>query len=384
MFRLLLLTCFIALPALGEVIPLDPAIAFDDLAAHYRRAPSAERIEVRATSNGQTRAEPILLQIEPPGVVQLTIGSLTVWSDSKSLRIVSRLDEQSYFERPVDQRDVLASLDAVLPPLPLPQLALAFADDPAASLTAYCVGVRWSKASVDDATRPAIISVEGSSERVEVSLKADAATGRILRMLTTLDGGMTTVELTTEPLAPAEARPIGIDTSRRDRVSDPADFVPRRAKVLIGDVLPALGFNIWRGDDRPFEEPQGPAAVVLMRHWKPGTSPRAAFDAARRLAAEHTGFNLFVALVLEPAEPNESAIADGAEQEADPLPVYRGFDPDGTIVRFTSDADQILVVIDRDRVVRAIEVLTPPISGAGADADEIERLAALIRKSISN
>ncbi|MBL8747401.1 MAG: hypothetical protein JNK58_13730 [Phycisphaerae bacterium] len=382
MLRFLALTFLLALPARAEVIPLDPAIAFDDLAAHYRRGPHHERIEVRVTRDGTTRAEPILLRIEPPDTLQVTLNDLTVWSDGTVLRLFDRQDEQAYVEHPVERRDLIGALNAAIPPLPLPQIALAFADKPDRALTDYTRGVHWSNASVDDAVRPAITTIKGASDRAEVSLTADASTGRVLGMRTVIDGGRTIIELTSQPLAQAETPPLGIDVARRTRVSDPSSFRPRGSKVLVGDTLPVFGFTVWRNDENLTEEPAGPAAVIFIRHWQPGTSPRAAYEAARALAAERPGFQPFIALIFEVGEPNESAIADGVKQEAEPIEVHRAYDPDRSIVRFSEAARQLLVVIDREQIVRAVEPLTPREPGAPIDPAEVERLKSLMRRAI--
>lgn len=382
MLRLFVLALSIAAQVQGADIPLDPAIAFGDLADHYRRGPRAERIEVRAVADGQTRAEPVLLQIVPPGVVQLTIGDLTAWSDSQMLRITHRLDEQGYFEAAVEGRDVLSALEGTLPPLPLPQLALAFGDDPAGALTAYAKGVRWSSASLSEAGKHGVISIEGSGDRVEASLKADATTGRVLRMLTSLDSGRATIEITTEVLEESGSPRIGFDLERRTRVKSLGDFRARGSKVVVGDVMPALRLTMWiEGKTMSDAEPEGPAALVLIRRWKPGVSPRALYQAADRVLRVHPGFKVYVAIVFEPGEPNESAIVDGVEQEAAPRLVHRTFDAGGTIERFTASTDQVLVVIDGAGTVRAVEPLKPGIPGAPIDAAEVERSVVLMMKA---
>lgn len=379
MLRALLLLLAAALAANPEVIPLEPSIVLDDLTASYRDAPTAERIDVRASAGGQVRAETIHLWIQPPDHLRIDFGDLVLWSDSKVIRIAHRHDEQGYFESPVDPAGLANTLEALLPPFPMPQISLAFADDPGSALTPYARGVLWTGASADDARRPAAVRLEGSSDRAEVLLTSDAESSRVHAMKISLDGGRTVIDLMVEPLPPAEATLQPIDLTKRERVSEISLLRPRPARVALGDTLPPMRLEIWRNDTPCIEEPLGPAAVVFLRRWRPGTSPHAAYSAAERIIAESPGFALYAVLVIEPGQPAESAFIDGAEQEADPIHIHRTHDPDGTIARFDHEADLVLVVIDRERRVKAVVPLPTPAPGAPLDEHEVERLMEIMR-----
>lgn len=367
----------------AETIPLDPAIAMDQLSSRFRTGAVAERVVVRVNSESQVRGEDAIARFEPGAsapTMRLSLGMLGVWSDGRVVRLFDREDEQAYLERPVERGDVVAALEDLIPPLPLPHLRLAYPGEGVSALTPYCAGVLWNDAQIDAATGG--MTMGGKSDRAEVLLIADGS-GRIGRMLTTLDQGRASIELNCEPLESKEDGPIDFAIARRERVEDISDFRPRGARVEVGDAMPALGLRIWRDNQHVVEEPGGPCAVFLIRNWCPGCSPRAGYEAARLVGSESPEFSAFVGLILSPNEPNESAVVDGCEQEAGAIDVRRGTDAPQTLLRFTSESDHVLIVLDRSNRVVAIEPLRPSIPGAPVDTAQVDRLAGLMRRGLA-
>lgn len=357
--RALILALFLLPPAQAEVIPLDPRIAFDDLIAHARQRPTAERIDVRVFSDGATRSDTILFQFVPPATIQASLGRFTLWSDSQTLRVAHHLDQQAYFESPVEGRDTLRAVGSVLPPIPAPHFALALSDDPMSELTPYTRGIRWTDARVDDSTRPATLSIRGESDRARVTILADASTGRIRSMKTHLDGDRARIELTCTPLDPAETPSLGIDPGRRHPTRDISELHPRLPRVIPGDPFASIELLSWRTGNELPETVPGPAAVIFLRRWKPGESPHRALNAADTIAKERPGFSVFLALILEPGLDDPRALIDGAQSEAPRIPLLHSHSPADTIERI-STADRLLVLIDKEGVVRAITDLPPP------------------------
>lgn len=362
-------------------MPLDPRIAMDELASHYRGASLAERIDVRVVSDGESRGESLTLQLLPPSTLQLTFGSFVLWTDGAVMRIIHRDDERAMYERQVDKGEVLGTIGSVLPPFPLPQLALALSRDPSAELTPYTKGIRWTSAGIDPQADPPVISIAGEGERVQASLTADASGGRILRMSTVIDGGRTRIDMTSEPLVASEAPPIGIEAGRRRLVQELSELKPRPGFILAGDALPRLGLKVWRDGVEQPDEPTGPGAVILMRRWSPGRSPWTVYEAARRVAGEIAGFRAVPVIVLPPGQPEPRAFIDGAAFEAQGLELRHSYSPESTIERFSETADQVLVILDRAGVVRQVLQLDPASTGAVFDESEVERLAAEMRRA---
>lgn len=369
----------LAAPVFAEIIPLDPKIAFDDLESAYRKARVAERISVRVFSEGGTRSDTILFQFAPPATVQVTFGPMRLWSDSEVLRVEHHLDGQAYFETPIEGRDTLGAIRATLPPFPAPHLALALADDPMAELTPYMRGVRWTTATVDDRTKPPTLTIEGVGDRAAVTLIADAGTGRIRSLTTILDGGRARVELTCEPLAESETPEMGIDAGHRRATIDVSELRPRAAAVRVGDRLAGMELLEWRDAVELPQELAGPAAVVFVRRWKPGLTPRAALRAAEAIVREQPGFQSFVALIMEPGTDDERALIDAVRSEASPHRVLHSVSPEGTIERF-SEAAQVMMVLDRGGVVRAITDLV--VSGGPPSEADTTKLADVIRAAL--
>lgn len=364
--------------ASAEVVPLDPRAVFDDAAAYYRKSPAAERVEVRAFSESRTRAESLTLIITPPATLRLHFGDMILWSDSTALRVFHRLDERGYFEAPVEGGDLPAALERTLPPFPLPQLALAFSDDPAMALTPYASGLKWTEAHVQADGQPPLAVVIGEGERCRATLTIDASNGRVMSMTTVLDDGRARIELTAEALGPTETPVWSAGVERRRRVEDVTLLRPRPGIVLVGEALPDLGLLEWRDEAEQPVVLAGPAVLILYRNWRPGKTPTAALAAARLASESIPSLTIRPALVIPATQAEPRAFIDAAQQEVLPLRLSHSYSPERSIERFTDDADRVAVVIDAGGVVRAIIELTDDEGGAG----EVERLASRIVESL--
>lgn len=372
---------WVAAAACAQPLTIDPRVALDDLRARFRREPVAEYIDVRVVSDSESRAETLIFQSAPPSTVQVTFGTMTLWTDGAILRIVDARDQRAYFEEAIDGAP-LAAVERVLPPFPIPHVALALGE-PSDPLTAYLPGVRWSDATIDASRSPAIFRLSGSSAHAETDLTADVPSARLLTQTTLLDDGQVRIEVSARTLDPSETPPLGPDFLGRTAVRDLLLLRERLPQIRPGMTLPDLGLLEWR-DGNEWPVPIGkPSALVMMRRWSPGFTAHAAIRAAQRVTMDVSGFKVHAAIVFEPDTPQQRVYIDAFEEEIAPLSPLHGSHPIESIERFDEDADQVLVVIDGSGVVRASIALTPPAApGAVIDSEEVGRFEAAIRDAL--
>lgn len=342
--------CSLAFPA----VEIDPQTVLADLRAYYRGHDRAERIDIRAFSDGAVGGDSILLRIAPPASAKVSCGGYELAIEGPTLRVVHALDAQSYWESASSAESPLAALPSDWPPLPLPHFALAWAEEPGSALTPYARNIRWTSAEIRDETGAPHAILRGRGPRADVEIVVEGATGRLLRMQTTIDAGSTRLELACTPVGADEAPALGIDISRRQLVRSLAELKPREGDIRPGDPLPELPILEFRDESERRFELMGPLVLVFMRDWKSAGSPRETLEAASIAAEQTEGLRFAAVIALEIIETESRVLIDAASIEIRPIRLAHAYSTEATIGRFTS-ARSALVVIDREGRVRLVE-----------------------------
>lgn len=255
--------------------PVPPEVVLETIRAAYTKRPIADEVVVHVKgARGVERTESLVVRIDPgatpgsaPERVLIELGVLKVCITGRDLVAVSTQSPDRYFQARLDGPPTAKTLASVLPPIPVPQLALAGADAELRSdLTPYTTGVAWSAAAIDSAARPAMAGLSGSSRAGPVSLTVVAASGRLSKLSATIGGrdGETALDLTIRPVD----------------AGDPASWLPgiegRRRVGTLAELRappPAPGSTGGRKPDKPDQNiasPPAPPAPAPANEKPPG------------------------------------------------------------------------------------------------------------------
>jgi 2-amino-4-hydroxy-6-hydroxymethyldihydropteridine diphosphokinase len=187
-------------------VPVEQAWA--EIRKGYQSGVSAERIAITIRAERGSRRDEIGLTLRPsvttpatadqPATttqagVALELGSLRVWLDGGTLRVIDNRASDTIFEQHSDDPAAADQLLAAIPPLPLPQVrwVLGQAWDPGRPLGSLGEAVSWTEAKLNPEANPPTLSITGSGiGGVTASVLADARTGRLRRLLLPIAEGV--------------------------------------------------------------------------------------------------------------------------------------------------------------------------------------------------
>jgi hypothetical protein len=226
-------------PPKGEPLPVD--LALEAACDAYARKPSADEITVKFKAPGaEQRSDRFVVRLEPgdtprsgPRRMFLDLGQLKVYAEGGTLTAVNTAAPGKYVQREYTPPLTPATLVTFMPPVPLPQLALADEDPKQTrSLTPYTPEVRWATAEPDMSLRPPTVSIQGSGPTGPSTLTTSADTGRVLRLTATIHGraGDSTLELTSRAVDPGDPASWAIKTEGRERVASVGELKPTPPK----------------------------------------------------------------------------------------------------------------------------------------------------------
>ncbi len=401
----------VAVAALGQPddIPRQwhPEEIFGEARQAYRAAPVADQVSVEVViDGGAPRAERLTVRIDAAGVgledgprrVLLELGPLRVYVGGGRLIATHSAEPGAYFEAPFDGAISLASLQEVLPPVPVPQLALVIPDDAAMRTpTPYTKGVRWDRAEYEGDATPPTFRVYGRGFDGPVELTMDRGTSRISGFAARFqsEGHDAVLELTCRPVPPGDPATWEPDVTGRTRVRALGELRTgaRRAELRPGDRVP--DFTLIGPDQTPWllfaavrEAASRPVVLLLFRI--PADAARAAaieadaragLGALRSLRSEglivdHAG------AVIELADFNREAFqalrrrwADAAGSAAGADDLLWASSGVASIDRFARDAGALIAVLNPDGTLGGIVRLD---GRAGGDAALVDELRALL------
>lgn len=258
-----MLTMTVTAQPLRDTETLDPGVVIASLREAYRAEPFAEEVTTRVRAAGRLRIDRIEVRGDASGEsarAWLSLGDLDVAVHGGRLVAANRRDAETFVARTLDEGRLAKALGDVLPPVPAPQIELAFGDDAAFSRPLpYLREVQWTSATrqrgrvaaVDDS-----ITVLGQGPHGEVTLLVDPATHRLRRITTDIvrDDGATAVEIelrftalvpddpATWLIQTAQRRELALLTDLRasPRLLRPGDAVPDPSTYTVGMEISSL------------------------------------------------------------------------------------------------------------------------------------------------
>jgi hypothetical protein len=246
--------------------------ALSALRAAYRTGPLADRVTIKATdASGKERRVQVMVYTDPgeapkpeaetkpgdapmpepkpdasrPPQCRVDLGQLHVFMQSGTLTAINLFDRTTFFRVSCDASP-LAALSANFPPIPLPQIPLAFSDDGAfAEPTPLTPGVTWTSIEPATETGRMLLILKGhSSGGHAVTLAYERATTRLRRFTIEFAAGTTSapdalvkLDLTSSPGDAGNAKNWSLPITNRTRVDSPASLVPPRSGLAEGSTI---------------------------------------------------------------------------------------------------------------------------------------------------
>lgn len=381
-----------------EHLPVEVVLA----AIHdaYRSAPRAEEVLLKAKDPaGRGRTERYRVFVDASSSrARLELGPLTVaLTDGRLVAAHADSESRLVVDSPGSPpQDLLATH---LPPVPAPQVDLAFGSGAFSSPTPYSPGVSWHSALAAAPYRgaPVVVTLRGGWDGGDAQAVIDPHRD-LLRELTLWIGGENAPSLTLEmrftPLHPGDPADWEPRTDGRRLVASLQELEPLAQPVRPGEPAPALAMLSadlapWSLPDEVKSLAEAPGAgLALVFYRDRGGEPegdaneRAAKSAVEAL--EHPtspapdlpeGFVVRFACVLEPGARATERIRIAAER-------WRTWSPDSpallwtssprhTIDRFDASAAVLIVVADAGGLVRAVVRVDPARAEAGAIAERV-------------
>lgn len=237
-----------ALPTVADALAL--------LHKAYRDGPVTDRVVIKAiNADGREKRVQAVVYAdrglipkagEPaakarPAQARVDLVQLQIHVKDKVLTALNVFDRTTYF-RAEGAEDIPAALAAHFPPIPLPQIQLAFAEEATlAAPTPLTVGTTWS--GVEAATefgRPMLV-LKGQSGKGPVAVTFDRQSGRVRKLTAEFTGaagsGVARLELTSSPGDSGDAKNWVLPVDGRTRVDSPALLVPPRSGLGPGSSI---------------------------------------------------------------------------------------------------------------------------------------------------
>lgn len=271
-----------ALPSVAETLAL--------MHKAYREAPVTDRVTIRAiNADGREKRVQAVVYTdrgvipkagEPaskarPAQARVDLVQLQIHVKDRVLTALNVFDRTTYFRAEADV-DIPAALGAHFPPIPLPQPALAFAEETTLTApTPLTTGASWS--SVEPATefgRPMLV-LKGSSAKGPVAITLDRQSGRVRKLTAEFSGAagpaVAKLELTSSPGDAGDAKNWGLPVEGRTRVESPAMLAPPRSGLTAGASIkhaslmtPGLAPAAPESLFGKAGDPSGPRAALLV------------------------------------------------------------------------------------------------------------------------
>ena len=235
------------------VSPVPVEVALHDVAQAYAQTlAEAVTVKYRAVGSPERSDEFVIRMQEPsaagagPRQVYLELGPIRACAAAGSLTVTSSSAPGKYYLKEYSGPFTPAALASALPPLPVPQLALAGGPafrDP----TPYTPGVTWTEAAIDESARPPTVTLTGSCPKGRVVVVANAQTGRLQKLTANLLEGEAVLELTCRAIDPGDPTGWAIPVAGKEQVAALADLRTSASKlngqVLVGQTVPDMTFT---------------------------------------------------------------------------------------------------------------------------------------------
>jgi hypothetical protein len=422
-------SALLAAPAPAQLRPLPresvpPEVLLETIRSAYDKKPTADEVKVTLLkgSHSPVASDTFIIRIDPgtsgpaPARVFIDFGTLRVVAASGEVTAANELVPGKYFQSTLSGPITPRSLAKVIPPTPIPELALVSSDHAVvADLTPYTSHVTWTSATIDASARTAMLV--GTSSAGPIALTVNPTTGRLSRLTATIhgQGGETTLDLVITPADLGNPGSWGIPVEGRERVKSLADLRTPQASAQpasVGQPVPDLSaqrtdFSPWSVHRALADPPAIPLALILYRATPPERLEAASRDARAGAAviravqfgqtspgdppAAPVDLKLAAAVAMELGQFSRAAFdreqgqwqSAAATRSADAHPVAS---PEllwansvaQSIDRFDSKSGSILLLIAPDR--KLLSVI--PLDGRAADPAGLARdVRAALRPS---
>lgn len=332
---------------------------------HYRAGPVCERmrIEVRADS-GRVARSWVIVRMDGRRSLLLDLGSLRIAADRQTVTAVHERNPQTFFSVPLPEgvggdggegggELTLARLWRVIPPVPLPQFDLAWADDVErpATLGVYARRVRWERAEREARTAgPARVLLSGVCDGGKVAMVVRGDELQQLDIRDDVQGA--TVRVQVSPVRPCRVEDTRLSTAGRSPVPRLSDLKPRSGVLSVGAAVPEMQLSTAAGQVQRLKDlytppaeyfPAPPTDRLVLLFSRLGRDPMAAPARMERVEADVLGRELGKLqreiYTATPAKPGE--------RDAAPLPAFNFAE---VLVMETPPAAEVLLgLIKRER-----------------------------------
>lgn len=399
-----------------EPVGVDPSVPIDEARAAYRGGVIVESLRITLRSGaGPPRVDTLVLRMDaagiapgdPPRRIAIEAGGLRLYADAGHVVATHAAEPGTYWQNQGEQFAPAHGLLDLLPPLPVPQLALAFPGDNGwRTPTPYTTDAAWASALLDPSRSPPSFDLRGRCAEGTVTATFDARTHRLLAFVADLSTGAQAarLEIRCRELPAEDPASWEPDLTGRVRVPTLAGLRPDHpvAELARGTLVPDMVFqhadlSAWSLAEAirsaTEADPAGlPAAVLVLfrssadpeRSASIEADARAGLDAARAVAAEPgdpSRAPCFIrAAVVVPLSSFDRgwfdslaarlARADSGDH-ADRL--LWSSSSANTIDRFSRRTDALIAVVWHDRALSAVIPLDGRAGEAGAVADELRR-----------
>lgn len=385
-----------------QPIPVELALAMTRDA--YRAGAVADRVAVTFTdAQGRRATDRLVVRIDvtaPSPIVALDLDRLHVSITRGKLIATHDAEATTCWTADVPDPVTPEAIQATLPPLPIPQLALALSSDGSLT-TPYTPAITWRLAEIDNAARPPSLTLTGRAGDAPVTLKLDPTTGHIrtFEVHFAPDKDAAALLVQCSAFDPGRSADWVIDVGARRPVGKLAELTTPPRDLLEGDVAPdlkafSLDLEPWTIHEAVGEAEQAhPIAIIAFR----GATEDLRADQIRRdvigaqesLAREleqsaHPSLTVHAVTVVDLSETDLDAIRALATRWVNTIPTEQ-FD---STLRWTSDSahaidafvpgtDAILLVIRADRQLAGFV----PLDSASDDPPALdERIATLLAR----
>lgn len=311
---------------------ISPAAAIGLLVDAYHRGPVADRLQIRVIpKSGSERRATALLRLDRgdaagfrPRQMRLELGSLLVHADHAMLLAISRLESRSCFETELAGGLNPEQLAGVMPPLPLPQLEVAFGDDAKLQRPLlYVRDVSWNGIESKSLAGKPMYLVKGTSRTGDVTITLDQVTGRLRQFTADITAagseGQMRLEVTSTPIDAGDPQTWTLNSADRERVAALDLLGPRAGDLTVGQRFPALPIldatlaPFTPADVFSLANPPGALVLVAFRPSTDTDEARLILADAKAGIASLQGLGMATAKGVAPLAIRPLAVLEGEE-----------------------------------------------------------------------
>lgn len=349
---------------------LDADEVYRSIVEAHHAGPIADRVTIRAVSEFRRRDNTAIVRVDADsGAAMFELGRLTALVRDGDLRITHKQRGDRFALYEGDGRPIGELLEASLPPIPMPHIALAFegAENPE-HLTPFPGAIAWTNAIENE---DGFIVLLGIGAGTTVSYIVDSQTRRLHTGVITVPNSKLRIEMGFEAMDPGDPALWALDLQGKKPVPALAQLQPGGVDIFPGAPAPPMAFFTLSSEPWQLETSHsGDIALLIFREISPAVlAARDALEAA----IQESGKDIDVQPVLVTSRLVGIDLFEriGQTVHAYGEPVLWTASQEATINRFTT-GPACIVLIDAERDVRTV-VHVGQRSARAAEAERITR-----------